>query len=85
MKGGFMKRTYSVLLLVWMVGAVSFGQSQEFVVGTFGLIAHFNGSTWKVYTGVTGATLSRISVKGNTVAAVGTDNGIPIILVGKRQ
>jgi hypothetical protein len=56
-----------------------------FVVGTFGLLAHFNGTTWKVYTGVTGATLSRISVKGNTIAAVGTNNGTPVILLGKRE
>jgi hypothetical protein len=56
-----------------------------FVVGTFGLLAHFNGNTWHTYTGITSATLSRVSVKGNTVAAVGEQNGLPFILIGKRQ
>ena len=56
-----------------------------FAVGTFGLIAHYNGSTWKVLDGNTSATFFSVSVKGDMVIAVGVDGANAAILVGRRQ
>jgi hypothetical protein len=56
-----------------------------FAVGTFGLIAHFNGVSWKMYDGVSGATFGSVSIKGNLMIAVGELNGVAVALVGKRN
>ncbi len=56
-----------------------------FVVGAFGLLAHFNATSWKIFSGVTDATLSGLCVKGNRMAAVGSQNGKPVVLMGMRN
>ncbi|MFH1527705.1 MAG: glucosyl transferase, partial [Bacteroidota bacterium] len=56
-----------------------------FVVGHFGLFAHFNGSTWKVYKEVYNAIYGSLSVKNNLIVAVGERNGKGVITIGRRN
>ena len=56
-----------------------------FVAGDFGLVAHFNGSTWKVYNDVFAADYYSISVKGNLIILAGQQNGKGVITVGRRN
>ncbi len=67
------------------------GPNDIFVVGDYGLITHFNGSTWSNLTQQfnPNTVFYAVSVKGNTVVAVGA-TGVPgdspaLILVGKRN
>lgn len=59
-----------------------------FIVGDFGLVSHYNGSTWKHYTGNGLPTFfglwSSVAVKGNTMVAVGEIDDRAIILRGNR-
>ncbi len=57
-----------------------------FMCGAYGEMLHFNGVSWKSYisqTGINGAYLA-LSVKGNTVIAVGEEAPQAAILMGKR-
>jgi hypothetical protein len=54
-----------------------------FVVGDFGLIGHFNGSTWKTFYPEPDADYSSVSVKNNLMIAVGRKSGQAIAMVGK--
>jgi len=56
-----------------------------FLTGTYGLLAHFNGVNWKVFSELSGATYSSISVKDNLVVAVGDNSPAAAILIGKRK
>jgi hypothetical protein len=57
-----------------------------FAVGDFGLIAHFNGSTWQAfYPESNVGAYNSVAVMGNTVIAVGTTmSGQAIITIGTR-
>lgn len=65
------------------------GPNDVFVVGHFGLVLHWNGSTWHNYIdsnlpAMLGVYMA-VEVKGNTVAAVGyLNNGKAIALIGRR-
>jgi len=58
-----------------------------FVVGDFGLCAHFNGKTWKSYpeAGLIGGRYKSIAVSKHLVAAVGFAGGRAIVLRGTRK
>ena len=61
-----------------------------FIVGSYGLVSHYNGSTWKHYTGSElpnlAGTYYRVAVKGSIVVAVGDlANGRAIVLTGIRH
>ena len=56
-----------------------------FVAGDFGLVAHFNGSTWKVYNDVFAADYYSISLKGNLIMLAGQQNGKGVITIGRRN
>jgi hypothetical protein len=57
-----------------------------YAVGDFGLFAHYNGVSWKVYNNLlmNGIYFSVVT-KGDLVVAVGSNNGQAIITVGKRN
>ena len=56
-----------------------------FVAGDFGLVSHFNGSTWKVYNDVFAADYYSISLKGNLIMLAGQQNGKGVITIGRRD
>ena len=56
-----------------------------FIVGDYGFIAHFNGTSWNVEEYDFNAGYGRLSAKGKTVAVVGQRNGRALIKVGKRN
>jgi hypothetical protein len=56
-----------------------------FVVGDFGLVAHFNGVDWQVYNEAAVAQFYSLDYKGNTMVAVGDQNGKAVVLVMKRN
>ncbi|MCL6098919.1 MAG: glucosyl transferase [Bacteroidetes bacterium] len=57
-----------------------------FIVGDFGLVSHYNGSSWKHYDmSLPNANFYSVSVKGNTVAAVGQDGNNAVITIGRRN
>ncbi len=56
-----------------------------FVAGSFGFLAHYNGSTWVETTVNPQAQFSSIAMKNNTVAAAGFKNGKAYIALGKRN
>jgi hypothetical protein len=58
-----------------------------FDVGDFGLVAHFNGISWKIYNELYDykAIYGAVAVKGNLVVMVGQRNGLGLITVGKRN
>jgi hypothetical protein len=59
-----------------------------FVVGVNGEFLHWNGASWKSYKNdiglSSGTGYTSVAVKGNFVIAVGTNNGQPIITIGRR-
>lgn len=59
-----------------------------FVVGAFGTMIHYNGKTWKNYTGVelpvVNGNLYRVDVKGNIVVGVGVLPPRGYIVMGRR-
>ncbi len=69
------------------------GPNDIFVVGDFGLVLHFNGSTWTDLSqevGMPNTVLYAVAAKGNTVVAVGQTvsgivGGAALIVVGKRN
>ena len=56
------------------------------VVGDFGIVAHYNGVTWKVYNELKlpNGNYESVAIKGNLVIAVGWYNSRAYIAVGKR-
>lgn len=55
-----------------------------FVVGHFGVVAHFNGVSWQIYPEVAAALYYSCDYKNNMMVAVGDRNGKAIILRMKR-
>ncbi|MHB8132171.1 MAG: hypothetical protein ACYDEX_24710, partial [Mobilitalea sp.] len=55
-------------------------------VGAYGETLHYNGKTWKSYmasTYVDGG-LKSVSIKNNTIAAVGTKGRQAVVIIGRR-
>lgn len=66
------------------------GLNDIFVGGDFGLLTHYNGIGWHVYTEFLYPVISiinSIDVKGNTIAVAGTGNrsSKAVLLIGKRR
>jgi hypothetical protein len=60
-------------------------ENNIFVAGDYGLVAHFNGVTWKVYSELAVAdSYESVAVKDNLVIAVGYSGTQAVIAVGKR-
>jgi hypothetical protein len=55
-----------------------------FIIGDFGLAAHFNGSSWQVYNDGFGD-IWGLAFKQNLVAFVGQKNGLGYLEIGKRN
>ncbi|HLA68442.1 MAG TPA: hypothetical protein VJN65_01970 [Bacteroidota bacterium] len=60
------------------------------VAGDFGYLAHYNGSTWKYYTGsdlpsLPNGSYSSMSIRQNMIVAVGFDGDRALAIVGLRQ
>lgn len=62
-------------------------QNDVFVVGDFGLVAHYNGIDWKVYDEIqfSPCVYQGLAVKDDLVVAVGTTGVYAVICVGRRQ
>lgn len=57
-----------------------------FIVGHFGFVVHYNGSTWKYYTELYRyAIASSVAVNANSVLVVGTDGARAFIYHGRRM
>ena len=59
-----------------------------FVVGDFGLVLHFNGSSWKGYTDLlnpSGTVLKSISIADSSVFVVGSADYKGIVIHGRKQ
>ena len=57
-----------------------------FIVGHFGFVVHYNGSTWKYYPELYRyAIASSVTVKGNSVFVVGIDGSQAFIYRGRRM
>ena len=61
-------------------------ENDIFVVGDFGLVAHYNGMSWHVYPEVALAdgNYESLAVRGNTVMAVGLTGSQAIATLGRR-
>ena len=58
-----------------------------FIVGSFGECLHWNGKSWRSFFNVTGlenGAYSQVAVKGNIVAAAGSNNATAVVLIGRR-
>lgn len=56
-------------------------------MGAFGETLHYNGVTWKSYieeTGINSGGYFTISIKNNTMAAVGYEYQSAIVIIGNR-
>jgi hypothetical protein len=64
------------------------GLNDIVVVGAFGLLLHYNGSTWRSFHDITymatGA-FGRVDIKGDTFIAVGGVDNQAIVLIGRRS
>ncbi len=65
------------------------GPNDIFIVGHFGLVLHWNGSTWRRYSGMTGR-YNGLAIQDDLVVATGTEMsgilaGSGIILIGRRN
>jgi hypothetical protein len=56
-----------------------------FVAGDFGLIAHYNGINWHIYSEADAGLFYSMDYKENIAAAVGEENSKAIILIMKRK
>ncbi len=56
-----------------------------FIDGDNGFIAHYNGSTWQIYSNSYLKGYSRLDFKGDIVAVAGNNQGKGIIEIGKRN
>lgn len=59
-------------------------KNDVFVGGDFGLLTHFNGQNWMVYSDANGALLYSLDFQKNILVSVGQDNGSAVILMGKK-
>jgi hypothetical protein len=75
--------------LLYKVGVRGNAANDVFITGSFGLVSHYNGSTWHHYAGVELPIISggygRVSVKSNYVVAVGRIGDQAVILIGRRN
>ena len=55
-----------------------------FVIGGFGFIAHYNGSTWQIYPPSLDGQYNSVAVRGNLCIAVCTTGDKAVITIGKR-
>jgi hypothetical protein len=55
-----------------------------FIVGDYGLLLHYNGSTWKSYNDYlwTGMIYHGLAVRGNKFAIAGEQDGKAILITG---
>lgn len=64
------------------------GVNDIVVVGAFGALLHFNGSTWKDYAGnelpQIDGTYYKVSIEDDVICAVGEIRGQAIVVIGKR-
>jgi peroxiredoxin len=60
------------------------GLNDVFVVGDFGLVAHFNGFSWRIIPDANVALNHSIDYKNNLMLSVGQRNQKAVILIGKR-
>ena len=61
------------------------GENDVFVAGDFGLVAHFNGVTWRAYPGIpSGADFNSLAVRNNLILAVGWSGSGAIVVKGTR-
>ena len=60
------------------------GPNNVVVGGDFGLLAHFNGASWQVYTDVGGGSYKSVAVRGNLIMEVGWLGSRAFTLVGRR-
>ncbi|MGH2567551.1 MAG: hypothetical protein ACRDGA_04375, partial [Bacteroidota bacterium] len=56
-----------------------------FVVGDFGFVAHYNGSSWRMYPEAAVALYYSMDYKNNLMIAVGARDGKAVILRMKRD
>lgn len=77
--------------LIYMYGIRGLASNDLFVVGSFGLVSHFNGKSWQHYSEAQGVprfdgSYFRVAVTGNLVCAVGLDGGTrrAVALLGRR-
>ena len=66
------------------------GLNDMIVVGTHGLVMHFNGADWKLYDDqlllpAGSGSYTSLAVQGNIVVAGGAHNDKGIVLIGKRE
>jgi hypothetical protein len=85
-------RNDSIVALSDHIGMYLTGNSANdiFAVGSYGLVLHWSGHTWKRYDqflaeSVPGYFPHQISIKGNSVCVVGTKNGTSWVLIGQRK
>ena len=55
------------------------------IVGALGLVAHYNGVDWHVYSELNNAGYTSVALKGNLAVAVGETNGRGFVAVGRRN
>jgi len=70
------------------VGGIRGNASNDFfITGGFGLAAHFNGRTWKVFNEISlsAGNYSSIAMKANLVVMVGDNYGRAVIALGRRN
>jgi hypothetical protein len=61
-------------------------ENDVFIVGDFGLICHYNGSSWCIYPSLLpNSSLLSLDVKGDTVVIVGSDGNHAFIIKGNRN
>jgi len=54
------------------------------VVGGFGFIAHWNGSSFRIYPPAMDVIYRSVAMKGNMIVAVGTTGAQGVVTIGKR-
>lgn len=61
------------------------GLNDIFLCGVLGLVAHYNGKDWKVYSNVYNAVYTTVNLKGSVSAFVGWRDNKAVITFGKRN
>lgn len=77
---------HNIITPYWSDGVRGNASNDLLVVGSFGEILHFNGSTWKSFRGQTALNgeYSATAVKGAFMIAVGFDGDLAAITMGRR-
>jgi hypothetical protein len=58
-----------------------------FVVGAYGEVLHYNGNSWRSYistTSLSNGSYTSVAVRNNLVIAVGGDNPLAVVTIGRR-